>query len=367
MAQLATISPVAITRRQAQLHKHPGPAARLHRPAHFSGSYSTWRTRASSGSDGTWSAVEAVLFDMDGVLCDSEHVSRQAACEVMRELYGLEVEPEEFTPFTGRGEAAFLGGVAQKHGAPFEVESCKAKFFSIYKQKYAVPGAGIGCEGALELVAACREAGLRTAVASSADRVKVDANLSAAGIPLDLFDAIVSADAFEKARPFGRRALARQGGVQRRRTARRARATRALLRTCSGHQSRPARAPRAGARPSPPGARACAWPSPHELTRVRAGPPPRMPQLKPSPDIFLAAAAGLGVARSACVVIEDAVAGVQAARAAGMRVIGVTTSLPLAALEAAGPDAILPGIAHVTLDQIASLRWRPGLQPAAAA
>lgn len=42
-------------------------------------------------------------------------------------------------------------------------------------------------------------------------------------------------------------------------------------------------------------------------------------RLKPSPDIFLAASKALGVPPSQCVVIEDALAGVQAARAAGMR------------------------------------------------
>jgi hypothetical protein len=51
-----------------------------------------------------------VLFDMDGVLTNSEDVSRQAACEVMAELYGLTVDPDEFIPFTGTGEANFLGG-----------------------------------------------------------------------------------------------------------------------------------------------------------------------------------------------------------------------------------------------------------------
>jgi hypothetical protein len=33
-----------------------------------------------------------------------------------------------------------VGGVARKYGVPFEVESCKAKFFEIYFAKYAVPG-----------------------------------------------------------------------------------------------------------------------------------------------------------------------------------------------------------------------------------
>jgi HAD superfamily hydrolase (TIGR01509 family) len=90
----------------------------------------------------------------------------------------------------------------------------------------------------VELVRACRAAGLKTAVASSADRVKVDANLAASGFDAAAdFDAIVSADLFEK--------------------------------------------------------------------------------LKPAPDIFLAAAANLGAAPTNCVVIEDAAAGVQAARAAG--------------------------------------------------
>jgi sugar-phosphatase len=49
---------------------------------------------------------------------------------------------------------------------------------------------------------------------------------------------------------------------------------------------------------------------------------------KPHPDGYLAAAARLGVAPSACVVIEDAPAGVESARAAGMPVIGITTTFP---------------------------------------
>jgi mannitol-1-/sugar-/sorbitol-6-/2-deoxyglucose-6-phosphatase len=44
---------------------------------------------------------------------------------------------------------------------------------------------------------------------------------------------------------------------------------------------------------------------------------------KPAPDIFLLAAERLGVAPACCVVLEDSRAGVEAARAAGMRVIAV--------------------------------------------
>jgi HAD superfamily hydrolase (TIGR01509 family) len=48
---------------------------------------------------------------------------------------------------------------------------------------------------------------------------------------------------------------------------------------------------------------------------------------KPAPDIYLRAAALLGTAPANCVVLEDSLAGVRAACSAGMRVIGVTTTL----------------------------------------
>lgn len=57
---------------------------------------------------------------------------------------------------------------------------------------------------------------------------------------------------------------------------------------------------------------------------------------KPAPDIFLAAAEHLGVAPAECIAFEDAVNGIQAAAAAGMLVVGVTTNVPAASLVAAG-------------------------------
>ena len=47
---------------------------------------------------------------------------------------------------------------------------------------------------------------------------------------------------------------------------------------------------------------------------------------KPAPDVFLAAADGVHVDPARCLVFEDSVVGVRAARSAGMRVIGVTTA-----------------------------------------
>ena len=47
---------------------------------------------------------------------------------------------------------------------------------------------------------------------------------------------------------------------------------------------------------------------------------------KPSPDVYLMAAAGLGIAPADCLVVEDAPAGIQAARSAGMGVVALTTT-----------------------------------------
>ncbi|KAL9332441.1 hypothetical protein ACSQ67_002051 [Phaseolus vulgaris] len=212
-----------------------------------------------AAESGEWGKVSAVLFDMDGVLCNSEEPSRKAGVDLFAEM-GIEVTVDDFVPFTGTGEANFLGGVASVKGVKgFDTEAAKKD-------------SGIGFPGALELISQCKSKGLKVAVASSADRVKVDANLAAAGLPLSMFDVIVSADAFEN--------------------------------------------------------------------------------LKPAPDIFLAASRILNVPPSECIVIEDALAGVQAAKAAQMRCIAVRTSLSDEVLESAEPTFIRDDIGSVSLEDI---------------
>ncbi len=62
---------------------------------------------------------------------------------------------------------------------------------------------------------------------------------------------------------------------------------------------------------------------------------------KPAPDCFLMTAEAIGVAPVDCVVFEDAVAGVRAAHAAGMRVVTITTSSPRETFESVHADAII--------------------------
>jgi beta-phosphoglucomutase len=221
------------------------------------------------------SAIRAVIFDMDGVLTDSEPLINAAAVAMFRER-GLVVQPEDFRPFIGTGENSYIGGVAQKYRFRLDIPAAKQRTYAIYLD--LVPTRLQAFPGAVGLVRACQQAGLRVAVASSADRIKIDANLRKIGLPPETWDVIVTGDDVE-----------------------------------------------------------------HK---------------KPAPDVFLAAARKLALEAEECVVIEDAVNGIQAAKSAGMRCVAVAQSFPAERLSEA--DLVRPGVADVT---VRSLRGEPGEPP----
>ncbi len=70
---------------------------------------------------------------------------------------------------------------------------------------------------------------------------------------------------------------------------------------------------------------------------------------KPDPEVFLTAAARLGVPPAQCVVVEDAPAGIEAARRGGMRSIGVSRTKALAA------DLFAPTLADLPADAFTRL------------
>ena len=199
--------------------------------------------------------IKAVLFDMDGGLLDSEEYICRAGIMMFKEK-GYDVSPDDFLEFTGMGENRYLGGVAVKHGIPFELEKDKARTYEIYGE--IVAGRLRPFDGVVDFIEKCRSRGLKLAVASSADPPKVNINLEEIGIPASTFGTVVSGLDIE-----------------------------------------------------------------HK---------------KPSPDIFLKAAVNLGVDATDCLVIEDAVSGVAAGKAAGARVLALTTSF--SAEELSGADWI---------------------------
>ena len=76
----------------------------------------------------------------------------------------------------------------------------------------------------------------------------------------------------------------------------------------------------------------------------------KVSKAKPNPEVFLKGAEALGVSPSACVVFEDAIAGVEAAINGGMKVVGIGS--PEVLTEA---DLVIAGLHEMTLEKLQAL------------
>ena len=205
--------------------------------------------------------IKGVIFDMDGVLVDSEEYICKAAIRFFAEN-GVTAQAEDFLPFVGAGEDRYLGGPAEKYGLELDIKKAKKRTYDIYAG--IVRGKLAPLAGVREFIGRCRAGELKLAVATSADEYKMNINLTEIGIDRETFDALINGDDVEKK--------------------------------------------------------------------------------KPHPEIFLTAADKLGLDPSVCLVVEDAVNGVAAARAAGSKCLGLTTSF--SSEELAGADWTAPTLAQ---------------------
>lgn len=133
--------------------------------------------------------IRGVLFDMDGVLVDSEPFICKAAVMMFEEL-GLKVSPDDFMPFVGMGENRYIGGVAGKYGLSADINLIKERTYEIYKT--IIKGNLAPLPGTSEFINKCRKKGFKLAVATSADLIKMEANLAETGLNSNLFDATVN-------------------------------------------------------------------------------------------------------------------------------------------------------------------------------
>lgn len=76
---------------------------------------------------------------------------------------------------------------------------------------------------------------------------------------------------------------------------------------------------------------------------------------KPDPEIYLTAAAKLGLEPCECIVFEDAEAGIEAAQRAGIKVVALATTFSREFLEGTHPDMIIDDFRDVTIADIRAL------------
>ena len=141
--------------------------------------------------------MKAILFDMDGVLIDSETLMAKSAILALRD-YGLDPVPEAFIPLVGRGEDKYIGGVAQKYGLTYNPEM-KARAYEYYgryvEQEAFVP------KDVRRVLDTVKARGYKIAVCTSADYAKVVHNLRAIGMAEDFFDTFVTGDNIKNLKP----------------------------------------------------------------------------------------------------------------------------------------------------------------------
>ena len=141
---------------------------------------------------------KAILFDMDGVLIESEFLMRHASIQALAE-WGIQAKHEDFREFTGMGEDMFVGGVAQKYGHTYtyDMKDRAYDYFGAQVKELAhVP------EGVKDMLLALHEKGLIMAVCSAADLRKVRYNIRAIGVDERIFSALVTGSDVERKKPF---------------------------------------------------------------------------------------------------------------------------------------------------------------------
>jgi beta-phosphoglucomutase len=193
----------------------------------------------------------AIIFDMDGVLIDSQEAHYQS-WRALAAKYGIDLQHDQFLQTFGLQNRDVIPRLLGGRYTPEQIHELGELKEELYRQ--VARGQLRFIEGAVDLIRACRRVGLLLAVGSSGHPENIEMALDEMGVT-DCFAAIVNG------------------------------------------------------------------------ADVRRG--------KPEPDVFLLAAERLGVAPHACVVIEDAPAGIEAALRAGMIAIGLTTTHQAAELQAA--------------------------------
>jgi HAD superfamily hydrolase (TIGR01509 family) len=143
--------------------------------------------------------LAGVIFDMDGVLCDSEPFIYEASRRMFVETYGIDPKAEDFYPFVGAGEDRFIGGVAEKYGIRLDAERDKARTYAIYLE--IIRGRLKPLPGVGEFIRRCRDRRLKIAVASAADLVKVAGNLGQIGLSAETFDAVLTGNDVRRKKP----------------------------------------------------------------------------------------------------------------------------------------------------------------------
>lgn len=142
-----------------------------------------------------------LIFDCDGVLADTEPLICEGTMAMFRELYHCEMQPEDFTPFVGRGPILYTAGPAEKYGLVIDLDRAVQRRQELFVELLH-DGRWIGFPGTNTLIEAASDSSeWKLAIATSSSMEKSTASMCAAGVPIERFDAHVVGEMVENKKP----------------------------------------------------------------------------------------------------------------------------------------------------------------------
>ncbi len=142
--------------------------------------------------------MNTILFDMDGVLINSEPVTMRAAAEALAKE-GISVTREDFLPFIGAGEEHFIIGPCERYGKADRISVALENMYLLY-DKYVKDELMVYPDAA-ETITSLHDAGFTLALVSSSAQRKLLSSLNAAKIPPEAFDLILSGNDVTNKKP----------------------------------------------------------------------------------------------------------------------------------------------------------------------
>lgn len=142
--------------------------------------------------------IQAVLFDMDGLMFDTERLSVTAWRKVAAEQR-LPVTDEMFIRMTGVNKAAGDKIIHEIYGDDFDVDAFESKVSTVMMQQIARSGMPIK-PGLRDLLSYLQQAGVRMAVATSTARRRMEEYLHRACIR-EFFTCFATGDEVQNSKP----------------------------------------------------------------------------------------------------------------------------------------------------------------------
>ena len=142
--------------------------------------------------------IKAVIFDMDGLMIDSERVTFEGYQHIMSKM-GKTITEDFYITLLGKPIKGIFQRFYDVYGNDFPIESVITDVHQYMAERFETEGVPLKT-GLVELLKYCREKGYRTIVATSSNRNRVDKILKSADIE-QYFDDSICGDEVTKGKP----------------------------------------------------------------------------------------------------------------------------------------------------------------------